>query len=189
MATTGRPAAIASIKVSGIPSLMLVSRAMSAAASRRGTSVRSPRNLTCVLETTILYQALNRTAFGAFADQNELDVLPGRNEPLQGPDRGGMVLEVIKAGDLDQHQIVRIQADLGPDRLPFRSAEPDVEPLEWDPVVNDLDSPRWDALVVDQGLANGLADSHHPVASSQQHAIGQLPLRAAGDRDGAGRAR
>ena len=59
-----------------------------------------------------------------------------------------------------------------------RGSEPEIEPLEWDPVVDDLHSPRCDPLVVDQGLANRLANRHHPVASSEQYTIGQLSLHA-----------
>lgn len=85
-----------------------------------------------------------------------------------------MVLEVVQTCHEQDHKVVRGHAQVAADGGTVVSAV--AEAVQVDAVVDDADAPGGNTLVVDQRLADGLADADHAVALFQQKAVAGPPF-------------
>ncbi len=70
------------------------------------------------------HQVLDCPPLGTIADEDQPGVRPSFDDPFDGPDRGGMVLQVIEPGHLDHDEVVGLRPPISESRLrPFRSRE------------------------------------------------------------------
>lgn len=163
---------MASIKVKGIPSLTLVSKAMSAADKSRDIASLTDQ-MDVLVKAMLTDQGTDRIPLWTVADQNEPCVRVSPDDMLEGPDRRGMIFQRVEPRDQGDDQVVSAQPQLLPDRLavvwPFESRDVD-------PVVNHRHALDRDALVDDEGLANRFAHSHDTVPTLEEKTIGDDPL-------------
>ncbi len=78
---------------------------------------------------------------------------------------------------MEQREDIGLEPDLGPDCGSVRGCEPSSELLERDTVVDDLHPPGREALVVDQGLADRLADGCHSVVPPSSTRFAKIRFR------------
>ena len=149
VATTGNATAIASIAVTGIPSLMLVSKKIGRLEQSSDVAAK-PQEPHAVPDAAELDLAFDLRALGPFSDQDQPRAAALLGDTLDRPNRGPVVLEVIQPRNLKNHQITRSHADLAPHFVGIGIAP--VELRSIDPVVDNTHTLGRNTFIADQRL-------------------------------------
>ena len=176
VATTGKPAAMASMTASGIPSKREGSTKRSAAPSRSGTSSRWPRNVTLGRDAERVRLGADRGFERPRANQPEAHA--GKSRLHDGPriDQRGMVLLRGEPGGDDDDAVAVVAAQAGADLATGDQGTPLRQPVLNDDELAGIEIGR-------EGGRRGVRNADDAVDQGQTRRVGAA-LRGVGDHVG-----